>query len=401
MKRLFPIALISIMASFASCSEEDQATVRVRGTIQNLEQIRSMYPAIFSNDSLKIFLYEVPFGSEANPIQVDTAFVSVGQPQFELEGLAGKEGLYDIMIENGPIIPLVNDVQDMSVNIDLLDRDSYYTVQGSPASEQLREFIFSYSERSAAANVAFKKLDSLKLYKAQDSVVLAATTSKNSSLESLNNYVKNFLSTVTHSTVAAYVLGTASSTLPQNEFEAVLNKLVQKYPADSNLVYLKRQMDIRKEQAASQEAARNSWVGKPAPELNLPDANGKEIPLSSFKGKYVLVDFWASWCRPCRIENPNVVQAFNRYKDRNFTILGVSLDQKKESWLQAIDEDQLTWTHVSDLAFWNSKAVDIFRFEGIPYNVLINPDGIVIAEDLRGPELGARLERELRTGAAQ
>ena len=139
----------------------------------------------------------------------------------------------------------------------------------------------------------------------------------------------------------------------------------------------------------------NSWTGKPAPDFSLPDVNGKDISLASFKGKYVLVDFWASWCGPCRQENPNVVKAYNEFKDKNFTIVGVSLDKDKDAWQQAIQHDQLTWTQISDLKYWNSKAVDVFKFEGIPFNILIDPQGKIIAQELRGDALEARLKEVL------
>ena len=123
---------------------------------------------------------------------------------------------------------------------------------------------------------------------------------------------------------------------------------------------------------------------------------GKNVSLSSFKGKYVLVDFWASWCRPCRAENPNVVNAYNQYKNKNFTVLGVSLDQAKPNWLQAIQADNLTWTHVSDLQFWNNAVAQLYHIQSIPANMLIDPTGKIIARDLRGEDLNRKLSELLK-----
>jgi peroxiredoxin len=132
-------------------------------------------------------------------------------------------------------------------------------------------------------------------------------------------------------------------------------------------------------------------IGQPAPEIALPDTTGQVVKLSSMKGKYVLVDFWAKWCGPCRQENPNVVRVYHKFKDKGFTVFGVSLDRKKDDWLRAIAEDKLAWTHVSDLKYWQSEAAKTYNITGIPFSLLLDPNGIIIAKNLRGAALEKKL----------
>ncbi len=141
----------------------------------------------------------------------------------------------------------------------------------------------------------------------------------------------------------------------------------------------------------SLDAAKATAIGSEAPDFILNDVNGKPVSLAAYKGKYILLDFWASWCGPCRQENPAVVKAYNTYKSKGFDILGVSLDEKKDKWEQAIKQDNLTWTHVSDLKGWESDVAALYEVRAIPMNYLLDKEGKIIAKSLRGEDLIKKL----------
>ncbi|MFZ4102633.1 MAG: redoxin domain-containing protein [Sphingobacterium thalpophilum] len=175
----------------------------------------------------------------------------------------------------------------------------------------------------------------------------------------------------------------AGSTFNFFEADSLLSSLSSVIQNSSTARLLKDYIDSEKKTS----------VGAIAPEFALSDTSGKAIPLSSLKGKHVLLDFWAAWCGPCRQENPNVVNAYQQFKDKGFTVFGVSLDRDKKSWLAAIREDNLNWQHVSDLKYWSSEAAALYGVSSIPRNFLLDPDGRIIARDLRGPDLLDKLNQ--------
>jgi len=169
--------------------------------------------------------------------------------------------------------------------------------------------------------------------------------------------------------------------------DAEIQQVIMAFQQELQMKQLQEQM-----QKQSNPSGGAVQQGAQAPEISLNTPEGEILKLSDLKGKYVLVDFWASWCKPCRIENPNVVKAYNKYKDKGFEILGVSLDRDKNRWLQAIAADGLTWKHVSDLKYFQSEAALTYGVSAIPYTVLIDKEGKIIAQNLRGPSLERKLE---------
>ena len=178
-----------------------------------------------------------------------------------------------------------------------------------------------------------------------------------------------------------------------NSYNADLNAVETAY---NNLDGTMQQSFFGKKLKGIADALKATGIGGQAPDFTLQTPDNKSVALSSLKGKYVLVDFWASWCGPCRQENPNVVKAFNQFKDKNFTILGVSLDEDKSAWQQAIIKDNLTWGHVSDLKGWGSKVAAQYSVQAIPANFLLDAQGKIIAKDLRGEELTNKLNEILK-----
>jgi peroxiredoxin len=381
-------------ALFIGCKESGKDRFHVNLSYINADKLAQANPGFPGSGVNRVYLEEIVYGKDQAPLIIDSAKLSGSTGSVELTGKGGKEGIYELVFgDNVQALPLVNDVQHISIQADLSKKNDFYTVSSSEASKQLKELLNSVGRKNNEIEKSFAILDSLKQSNAGDSVLIPATEAKNNAILQLNDYLKGFIKTTPNGTLGFLALSWASRSFSPSELDTAMKSLKGKFPDNTFLAEMEK--TNKAQQQSADQASAASWVGKTVPELSLPDVNGKTISIASFKGKYVLIDFWASWCGPCRMENPNVVEAYNRYKGKNFTVLGISLDKDKDSWKKAIAEDHLSWTHISDLKYWSSQAVQTFGFQGIPFNILVDPSGKVIAQELRGSDLENKLKQVL------
>ncbi|HEY0610483.1 MAG TPA: TlpA disulfide reductase family protein, partial [Chitinophaga sp.] len=321
----------------------------------------------------------------------DTTSLKDASGKFSLKGTVPEQGLYRIRFGNSKYILLALDAGDMKIEGDYENLDKV-NIKGSEASAALQQLLNEANEKGQALTMEMRAVDSLQNANTPDSILQQKVKGLQQREADMQQSFISYAEKTPYPANAVFALSMVNDPGILIQQKQVISNVEKRFPENNLVRSLGARISEIEQQASAggggdEENMTAVKVGDVAPDFSLPDPSGKNIKLSSFRGKYVLVDFWASWCKPCRMENPNVVKAYQQYKNKNFTILGVSLDKKKEAWVQAIQADGLSWNHVSDLKFWESAVVPLFGINAIPTNFLLDPQGKVIAANLRGDAL--------------
>ena len=370
------ISAIAVVAILSGCGEAKRSgNFELKGTLTN-------------TNGETIYLEKL---INPQPVTVDSTVIDE-KGNFEFKNYTPNIGFYRIKLNQQNFAMLVLDSNDkVTVTANLKDLGNTYKVQGSPETilfTEYNEISKKNTIRVDSLNQAFQelmrsggKMDSLKM----DSLSKIFEEPYNRIMTSFNKIMAEKIMQNPDKYASIMAVQGLEPDKNADVYKKLDEGLTKKFPGDKNVKMF--------HEVVNKMLATTS--GQEAPEINLPTPEGKELALSSLRGKIVLVDFWASWCGPCRKEMPNVVKAYSKFKDKGFEIYGVSLDQDKSRWLEAIQKDGITWPQVSDLKYWECEAAKLYAVEGIPYTVLLDKEGKIIAKNLRGVELEKAIEKAL------
>jgi len=287
-------------------------------------------------------------------------------------------GYTAIILENGSI--------DYNAQKDSL---GFADIKGTPQNE-----IFSdYMEQSRALSLQAQSIRS-DMQSATGETAIALQDEFNELSEEYKEFEIDFIKTHPEALISALVMERAISTksIESEEAQAIYDAMT---PEIKNTQPGKKVKQAIERLKKSEEAGKNTAIGSKAPVFSGPNPDGKEIALTDVMGKVTLIDFWAAWCKPCRAENPNVVNVYNKYHDKGLNIIGVSLDRSKDAWTKAIEADGLTWNHISNIAYFNDEIAQLYNVDAIPAAFLLDENGVIVAKNLRGSALEAKVSELL------
>lgn len=360
-----PVKLISLLFIF-SCSTAQQSGDQktITGKIDNVG-VGEVTLEHFEDNAIQVV--------DTLTVFDDGTYYSTFEPE--------EPGYYRLNFFDTQFVNVILTDEPVIVNVDGSGPKAPYEVKGSEVmtditevNEIMAEFNQDLARMNQEFSTAAQNNDEAKMEQIREKY-----TAK---MEALNRTVKEKIRKMGTSVA---VLQSINYLDPDQEF-AFLDSIAQ--VVDKEMP----EYQIKEEFISRIENLRRLAIGSRAPEIALPNPEGEVVELSSLRGNYVLIDFWAAWCGPCRRENPNVVRLYQKYKDKGFEIYGVSLDRKKEDWLKAIETDNLTWTHVSDLNYFNSEAAQKYNIQAIPATYLLDREGNIIGKNLRGKALEDKLE---------